>query len=451
MPDRPGIRKTVRGLSFLPRMDYPDLFDGLPLGVFAVDRNQRITAFNKQAQKLTGVTPQEAVGAPCSKIFQGGDCRHECPFTDLFDNHLPPSRKEMTLQNTRGVPLRVSMKTAALTDSFGQITGGIASFGRSLGPLSRTMPLNGPDTFEGMVGRSPAMKSIFEKLPDIAQSPVSVLITGESGTGKDMVARAIHNLSDRKENPFQVVNCSALSETLLESELFGHEKGAFTDAAYAKPGRFELAAGGTFFLDEIGDMKPSLQVKFLRVLEQKEFERVGSDRTLKMTARIIAATHHNLEHKDSGFRPDLYYRLRTIPLHLPPLRERKEDIPRLVDHFITAFNHQYNKQVRLLDPAVQSIFLDYDWPGNVRELSRVMEHAFVFVKGPIIFLRYLPENPAFTRGRGRKKSGARPISEKERITRALEKTGRKRAAAAQLLGISRSTLWRKMKHFGLQG
>jgi len=356
----------------------------------------------------------------------------------------------MTIINHKGLLKKVIVNAAPLKDENGVITGGIESFSIPPEVSGKTIPFQMMEIFEGMVGKSLAMKTIFDKLPDIAQSPVSVLITGESGTGKELVARAIHNLSNRQNHPFQAVNCSALSETLLESELFGHEKGAFTGADHSKPGRFELAADGTFFLDEIGDMKPSLQVKLLRVLEQKEFERVGSQKPIKLSARIIAATHQNLEEakKKGQFREDLYYRLRTIPIHLPPLRERTEDIPLLVTYFIKKFNRQYDKQVRLVDPAVLSFFSIYDWPGNIRELERVMEHAFVFVKGPIIFSRYLPANSEFEAIIPLNTSD-RTTSEKDRIIQALVKTGHKRSQTALLLKISRSSLWRKMKTYGL--
>ncbi|MCP3873419.1 MAG: PAS domain-containing protein [Desulfobacteraceae bacterium] len=437
-------------LAYLPRIDYRHLFDGLPEGVFTIDTQWRINSFNAQAEQLTGFKKEQVIGKFCWQVFQSGRCRHECPFADIFNQGDSCESQEMTIVNHKGSIKKILVNVAPLKDENGTLVGGIESFSLAQKASGKTIPFQVMKPFEGMVGKSKAMKMIFDKLPDIAQSPVSVLITGESGTGKELIARAIHNLSKPQNNTFQAVNCSALPETLLESELFGHEKGAFTGADQSKPGRFELAANGTFFLDEIGDMKPSLQVKLLRVLEQKVFERVGSDKSIKLTARIIAATHQNLEtaQKTGQFREDLYYRLRTIPIHLPPLRERTEDIPLLVTYFIKKFNHQYNKQVRLVDPAVLSSFSTYAWPGNIRELERVMEHAFVFVKGPIIFSRYLPANPEFEaiiplRKFGRKKS------EKEKIIQALDETGNKRTQTASLLGISRSSLWRKMKTYGL--
>lgn len=450
LPEKSAQGNDSSKLTYLPRINYRHLLDGLPEGVFTIDTQWKINSFNAQAELLTGFKKKDIIGKFCWQVFQSGRCMHECPFAEIFNNGNSCENQEMTIINQSGLIKKIMVNAAPLKDDNGDIVGGIESFSLAPKHMGKTIPFQVMETFEGMVGKSKVMKMIFDKLADIAQSPVSVLITGESGTGKELIARAIHNLSKKQDDTFQAVNCSALAETLLESELFGHEKGAFTGADHSKPGRFELAANGTFFLDEIGDMKPSLQVKLLRVLAQKEFERVGSDKSIKLTARIIAATHQDLEtaQKTGKFREDLYYRLRTVPIHLPPLRERTEDIPLLVTYFIKKFNHQYNKQVRLVDPAVLSLFSTYSWPGNIRELERVMEHAFVFVKGPIIFSRYLPANSEFEAIIPLRKSGQNR-SEKEKIIQALTDTGDKRSDTAAILGISRSSLWRKMKTYGL--
>lgn len=447
---RQASRVTSSKLTYLPRIGYKHLLDDLPKGVFTIDTQWRISSFNKLAEQLTGFKKEKIIGKYCWQVFQSGQCQHECPFSQIFNTGNSNENQEMTIVNQSGMTRKMIVNVAPLKDETGEVIGGIETFTLAPQSMGKTMPFQSLDTFEGMVGNSRGMKEIFNKLSDIAQSRASVLITGESGTGKELVAQAIHNLSKQKERVFQAVNCSALSETLLESELFGHEKGAFTGAEDTKQGRFEIASDGTLFLDEIGEMKPALQVKLLRVLEQKEFERVGGDRPIKMTARVIAATNQDLKiAQGSGqFREDLYYRLRTIPIHIPPLRERIEDIPLLVTYFIKKFNHKYNKQVRLVDPAVLLFFKTYSWPGNVRELERVMEYAFVFVKGPIIFSRYLPENTEFETIRHPKKS-SRKMSEQDKILLALDRAGYKRAKAAELLGISRSSLWRKMKTYGL--
>jgi transcriptional regulator with PAS, ATPase and Fis domain len=293
-------------------------------------------------------------------------------------------------------------------------------------------------------------------LPEIAASEANVVLEGESGTGKELFAQTIHYQSPRAQGPFVAVNCSALAESLLESELFGHVKAAFTGAIAGKVGRFELAKGGTLFLDEIGEFKPELQVKLLRVLEERVFERVGGTNSVSMDARIIVATSRNLkeEVRQGRFREDLYYRLRTVPLYLPRLRDRLEDIPLLVNQFINWLNKKYKKEVRGLDPKVLTLFQQHDWPGNVRELQHVLEYAFVFVKGHIITKSHLPE----LEDAPRRSQSAHPAilpspsqgeDEREAIQQALQKARGRRQVAARLLGMSRSSLWRKMRTHNL--
>ena len=354
-----------------------------------------------------------------------------------------------------GKRLTVLTNTSVVKDKSGNVVGAVESF-RLLGNGERDQEPKGADgrRFSDIIGVSQPMRRLFAMLPEVAQSEASVLITGESGTGKELFARAIHNHSQRKESPFVAVNCSALAESLLESELFGHEKAAFTGAVRSKVGRFELAKGGTLFLDEIGDLKPELQVKLLRVLEQRLFERVGGTRLIPLDARIIAATNQDLERalKSGSFREDLYYRLRTVPMNIPPLRERPEDIAVLVDHFIKRFNQKTGKEVRAVDPKVMQIFMAHPWPGNVRELERVMEYAFVFAKGPVIFPKNLPE----LTGQARPSVAEAPFAREEagddlraQVLEALEQSGGRREEAARLLGISRTSLWRRMKELGI--
>lgn len=309
--------------------------------------------------------------------------------------------------------------------------------------------------FSGIIGKSASMHRLFAMLADVAVSDTNVLISGESGTGKELVARTLHDQSQRSGHPFLAVNCSALAESLLESELFGHEKAAFTGAASGKIGRFELAGDGTLFLDEIGDLKPQLQVKLLRVLEQREFERVGGTCTLPMKARIISATNRDLREAmgQGDFREDLFYRLRTVPLTIPPLRHRLEDIPLLVDHFIQRLNHSCGKRVQRVDDAVMEVFMNHHWPGNVRELERTLEYAFVFIKGPVILPAHLPAPDEFSIIKEFGDSGARSASRRptrEAILRALTSTDGARSAAARHLGISRTSLWRHMKTFDIK-
>jgi len=304
-------------------------------------------------------------------------------------------------------------------------------------------------TFQDMVSRNPRMMELFRILPDIAQSDVTVLIVGESGTGKELFAHAIHKLSRRKDGPLIKVNCSALPETLLESELFGYVKGAFTDAKKDKPGRFKLAEGGTIFLDEIGDVSVAVQVKLLRVIEQKEFEPLGATYTEKVDVRIIAATNRDLEEmvKDGRFREDLYYRLNVMKVELPPLRERRDDIPLLVEHFIQKYNKKMGKEIEGVSEEAMRLLLNHTYPGNVRELENILEHAFILCKGRIILPEHLPHYL-------HAKAPSLPAAslrewEREMIKEALRRSGGNITSAARELGIHRTTLWRKMKKYHL--
>lgn len=313
-------------------------------------------------------------------------------------------------------------------------------------------------SFENIIGKGPKMQALFSLIEKLAETSASVIVYGESGTGKELVARAIHYRSARKGNPYIQVNCAALPETLLESELFGHEKGAFTGAVGRKPGRFELAHNGTIFLDEIGDISLPVQVKLLRVLQEKAFERVGGLETLKIDVRIIAATNQNLAQaiRDGRFREDLYYRLNVVPIHLPPLRERREDIPLLVEHFLKKFD----PQGRMRGPNCQAMKLlsEYHWPGNVRELENCLERAVIISSGPEITPADLPPEVAgiVAPGEPRKRFSlpGEGISledvEKDLIVQALERSGGNQSRAARLLGITRHTLLYRMEKYGLK-
>ncbi|MEJ7555664.1 MAG: sigma 54-interacting transcriptional regulator [Aquificaceae bacterium] len=305
---------------------------------------------------------------------------------------------------------------------------------------------------EGIVGKSPVIKNLLDLVERVAQTDVNVLITGESGTGKSLIAKAIHFMSKRKEKPFITINCSAIPETLLEAELFGYEKGSFTGAYTSKKGKFELASGGTVFLDEIGDMPLALQPKILRVIQDKEIERLGSERTIKVDVRIISATNKNLSELVSQglFREDLYYRLNVLPIHIPPLRERKEDIPILVDHFLEVFNQRYGKRVRL-DPRVIEVFMEYPWPGNVRELENTIERLVILRDGlireadlpPYFFARLYDIGP---------KNMPQVIqsTERDEIVKALEKTGYVKSRAARLLGYTLRQLDYRIKKYQIE-
>jgi len=309
---------------------------------------------------------------------------------------------------------------------------------------------------ENIIGESPAMRQLFETVQQVAPSRATVLITGETGTGKELIAKAIHNLSPRKNGAFIPVHAAALPSTLLESELFGHEKGAFTGAVERRIGRFELADGGTLFLDEVSELEPSIQVKLLRVLEERAFERVGGAKTLQVDVRLVAATNKDLKKlvSEGKFRDDLFYRLSVVTIDLPPLRERRDDIPLLVKAFLDEFGRENSKQVRELTPEALNVLLAYDWPGNVRELRNAIEQMVVLARAERLTVR---DMPAAIRGSADLTKinvvrAGMTVEEAERqlIVQALKETNGNRTKAAQKIGISRRTLHRKLKEFGLE-
>ena len=445
-------------LPHIPRLGYKALVENLAEGLFTINTRWRVTSFNQTAERITGYRREEVLGRFCWDIFRSDLCETGCPLRTTLETGLSRMDQDVRMLSKDGKRIAVLSNTSVVRDRGGAVVGAVESFRLLAGPeLAAGEGQQGGQRFSDIIGVSPPMRRLFTMLADVAASEASVLITGESGTGKELFARAVHNQSPRKDGPFIAVNCSALAESLLESELFGHEKAAFTGAVRSKVGRFELAKGGTLFLDEIGELKPELQVKLLRVLEERVFERVGGTRLVSLDARIISATNRDLTRdlKQGRFREDLYYRLRTVPLSIPPLRERLEDIGPLVDYFMRRLNKSTGKEVRSVDPKVMRRFMDYPWPGNVRELERVMEYAFVFVKGPVIFPSNLPplgqDAPA---GEGGPEPGPLPGGDdqdrlRREVSRALEASGGRRAEAARLLGISRTSLWRRMKDLGL--
>ncbi len=451
--------ETGETLPHLPKVGYQTLFENLAEGIFTINTRWRITSFNQTAERITGFQREEVLGCLCWDIFRSDLCQVGCPLRTTLETGLSRMDQDVRILSKDGRRLSILVNTSVVKDRGDTVVGAVESF-RVISGLEQ-QPSDSVQTlgrrFSDIVGESPCMRRLFRMLPDVAASEASVLITGESGTGKELFARAIHNHSPRKDGPFVAVNCSALAESLLESELFGHEKAAFTGAVRSKVGRFELAREGTLFFDEIGDLKPELQVKLLRVLEERVFERVGGTRLVPLDARIIAATNRDLGRaiKERTFREDLYYRLRTVPMNIAPLRERMEDIPLLVDHFIGRLNKSTGKDVRMVDPKVLQRFMSYDWPGNVRELERMMEYAFVFVKGPVIFPAHLPNQDLQGQGDDRgpavsaaARGGDQDLQAQD-ILNALEVCGGRRQEAAQLLGISRTSLWRRMKALNL--
>ena len=362
-------------------------------GVFTIDRDWQVTFFNAAAEAITGVARDRAIGQRCSAVFRSSLCESECAMQQSIVTGQPVVGRLVSIVNAEGVKVPISVSTALLRDEAGQIIGGVETF-RDLSHIQELRrKLLRRHRFGNIITRSHAMRELLDTLEQVARSESTCLIGGESGTGKELLARAIHRLSPRARKPFVAVNCGALPDTLLESELFGHEAGAFTDARRARPGRFEAADSGTIFLDEVGDVSPALQVRLLRVLQEREYQRLGSNRPIPADVRVIAATNQDLEAKiDNGeFRSDLFYRLNVVALRLPPLRERTEDIPLLCEHFIDLFSRRTHKDITGLSAEVLALLLGHPWPGNVRELENAIEFAFVLCPGGEIQPEHLPK------------------------------------------------------------
>jgi two-component system response regulator HydG len=443
------------------------VIDTMMDGLMVVDPEGIIVAINKAMEQVTGYSREELIGQSCAVL----DCdtcfssraRGEDKHCELFRKGQV-RRCKCVLRRKDGSPLHVLKNAAILNDDSGTVIGGVETLTdlsevvakeRVISRLRRE--LGSKDGFYGILGKSSAMRRVFDLITSAAQSEAPVVIYGESGTGKELVAAAIHRLGGRRRGPFVKVNCAALNESLLESELFGHVKGAFTGADRTRIGRFEAANGGDIFLDEIGDLPPSTQVKLLRVLQEKEIEKVGDQRPVVIDVRVIAATNKNLKKlmEEERFREDLYYRIGVIPIHLPPLRERREDIPLLVEAFMNRLRLKTQKPITRIDKKALELVVAYDWPGNVRELINVIEYAFVLCPRGEILIEHLPAHVSGTalhRILERRSPTRERLAgdEKRQLLAALEKAGGNKSEAARILGISRVTLWKHLKNYGVK-
>jgi len=430
------------------------ILESISDGVFTVDHEWRLTSFNRAAETITGVRREEAVGKFCWEIFRSNMCERDCALrrTMKRGKSFIDSSTYILTREGRHIPVVVS--TSLLKNAEGEVLGGVETF-RDMSLVEELRKeLEGRFQVGDMVSRNPGMHKIFRILPQVAESGSTVLIQGETGTGKELLARAIHGLSPRREKLFVAVNCGALPDTLLESELFGYKKGAFTDARKDKPGFFASAEGGTIFLDEIGDLSAAFQVRLLRVLQDRTYQPLGATSPVRANVRILAATNKDLSSlvKKGVFRQDLFYRINVIRLDLPPLRERKEDIPMLVKHFIGRFNRLRDKTVDEISQEVLSVLMFHDFPGNIRELENIIEHAFVLCREARIDLDCLPENLRVTRSSPSAAGNMNAVvksTEARVILDAIERNNGSRLAAARELGIHKSTLFRKIKALGI--
>ena len=464
----------IKGLFPFP-IDLPSLTDEIPLGLVVLDTDRRIVLINRAFEAISGFSAGDASGLLCFNILRSRLCVQKCPLKEMdASSEAVCIETDMINRERERIPVLINL--APIKDTQGKLTGFLETV-EDLRPLkevdAKTRQAYG---FRHIIGKSREMTRLFKTVPLVAQNDSAVLITGETGTGKDMLAEAIHQASNRSKGPFVKINCGALPETLLESELFGHQKGAFTGAVENKPGRFRLAHNGTLYLTEVGDLPPALQVKLLTFLDDKVVYPLGSTKGFQANVRVVTATHRNLEMmvKERTFREDLMFRLNVVRLHLPPLRERGDDIRLILDHFLNVFASRFRKDIKKISKRALQILLDYSFPGNVRELRNIVEYAVnICPKGhiqPAHLPAYLMDSKSQnalsaldeTEPSDRPTSRIKPnietgeqktwaSMERDIIMAALVKAGGRRNRAADILGWGRSTLWRKMKQYKIDG
>ncbi len=464
----------IKGL-LTESLDFSHFFNGIPQGIMVLDLDCRVVYLNRSFEALTGFSNTKAYGVQCRNILRSAACTTNCPITSVAENNQPASCKTDIINLDRQ-RLPVRMSTAPIHDSNGNISGFIETIEDIRVVQKLDIKERTAYSFANIIGRSPQMEKIFQTLPVLAQSDASVLITGETGTGKDLVAEAIHQTSGRNSGPFIKINCGALPETLLESEIFGHQKGAFTGASANKPGRFRLAHDGTIFLTEIGDLPLSLQIKLLTFLDDKIIYPLGGTKGFNVNVRMVAATHRNLELmvKEGCFRQDLLFRLNVARIHLPPLRNREGDIRLLLDHFLDNYTKHLDKKITGFSGETLNILLKYTYEGNIRELKNIVEYAVNITTGSLIELNHLPSylleqslipnlhhinslssanenntirSNAAMADQDLKTSKTWASAERVLIMDALIKAKGKKNRAAKILGWGRSTLWRKIKQY----
>ncbi len=418
------------------------ILENLSEGIIAHDTERRIVFFNRRAEKITGYQRREVLGKDCHEVFGQPFCGGRCSFQECAPEFIDHLLYPLSILTKTGDVRQVEMSITGMNDKEGQFAGVIAAFRDVTDLIGLKIQTGEIQDFAGIIGRDPNMLQVYAQIRELSTNAYPVHISGETGTGKELVAAAIHNTSMRGGGPFVPINCGALPEGILESELFGHVRGAFTGALRDKKGRFELADGGTLFLDEVADLPKFVQAKILRVLQEGTFEPVGGEKTISVDVRLISATNRELkqEVKLGNFREDLFYRINVVPIHLPPLRTRRVDIPLLMDHFLDTAKGE-GQQTPGLSKEALDVMLDYPWPGNVRELQSAIRFALVKSRGRIIGVKHLPmELRQWPKSRS--SSGRTRKLDPESVKIALQQTGGNKLRAAKLLGVGRATLYR---------
>ena len=432
------ISKILSDMKNLERV-----LDNLKIGIIAHDLNRHIFYFNKEAERITGYDRKELLGKDCHEAFGEPFCGGQCSFSG--DNHTLKDKSGYVnnIVTKNGESRRVEMSVTMIRDEKGRNSGVLASIVDVTEILNLSMKAHELTSFSGIIAKDSKMMTVFRQIQDVAGYDYPVHISGETGTGKELVASAIHNESRRSGEPFVPINCGALPESLIESELFGHVKGAFSGALREKKGRFELADKGTIFLDEVAEISRQMQVKLLRFLQDGMFEKVGGENTVHVNVRVISATNKDLkkEVQQKTFRKDLFYRLNVIPIHLPPLRERRNDIPLLVDHFLKEAGEMHKNMPPEISKEAISVLMGYHWPGNVRELQNAIQFAIVHCSGDTIFPKDLPLELKDQSILGPSRGASRKLNV-ESVKSVLIKTGGNKARAARILGVGRATLYR---------
>jgi len=439
---------------FVTRHNLELILDNLLDGVMAHTTNRRIFFFNHSAEKITGYKREDVLGQDCHDVFPGRFCGGDCLFCEgpKMPANTSITKKEISFVGSDGKESILRMSVMPLTDADGAGVGALLSFRdeTELNLLKRRLKHH--HSLGGLVGKDPKMLELFEHIREVSPENVPVLIEGESGTGKELVAKAIHQMSPRSNKAFVAINCGALPEGVLESEIFGHVRGAFTGAVQDRKGRFELADKGTIFLDEVSELSPAMQVKLLRVLQEQTFEPVGGERSIQVDVRVVSATNQNLRQlmEKKKFRRDLFYRLCVVPITLPPLRERRLDIPMLAEHFLDLAAKELGREVLAPKNEVLDFLTQYPWPGNVRELQNAIEYAYVKCRRGLIGVEHLPPEITNYKGKPASRPGPPRKFSKEEIITALAEAGGNKKKAARLLGIGRATIYRYLDQYNLK-